>query len=130
MPTRAVVLAALAGVWMDFSPASAQTTTCAVQWKAICGDMKCVRDKPANEMVRYNLATSIYELFDGAGKYQRHLIEAAAPSGAFLIIRYSGVNYLKVSQTRSAILDIAPGQFIEVRHSFLSSITSGGTCAP
>ena len=95
----------------------------------MCGEQGCERVTPDGEIIRINIERLSYELCSrSTSKCDSYVIDEHRAAGAFDTVRFNGVNFIKISTLTDDLLGLAAGSFIEVRHSMLVSISSGGSC--
>jgi hypothetical protein len=98
---------------------------CQVTKKQFCGEKECKSIKILDDDYRIiDVPTRKYHI----GKDVFNL-ESLEHSGTFIIFKVGGVGYLKMNYLEySELTGMKRGQFLEVRDTFLSTITSWGIC--
>ncbi len=104
--------------------ATASKYVCNVTAKTVCGELGCESSKILNDDFRIiDEHKRTYEI--GTDQFS---LAGTESSGAFIIFKVGSSGFIKISTIDAELVGLKRGQFLEVRDTFLNTITSWGIC--
>jgi hypothetical protein len=105
--------------------ATAGKYVCNVTAKTVCGELGCESSEILNDDFRIiDEDKRTYEI--GTDEFS---LAGSETSGAFIFFKVGSSGFIKISTIDEELVGLKRGQFLEVRDTFLNTITSWGICS-
>lgn len=123
---KLVILSTLL-ILISYPTFGANKYVCQVSFKKVCSEKGCKDAKILGDDYRIiDVSAKTYIIGD-----QKFKLEGISSSGIFKYFYVGGAGFMKMvemGQSIKDLIEIKRGEFIEVRDTFLSTITSWGIC--